>query len=400
MLRRMLRRAYGLVLVLFAGCENPPAVATSSTAASSGSGASIGSAAPPVSSLGPRVDMALFERARAVVKGCPWNDDTGFGECKPLDAVLAPKLAPPPAFATAELMLADGEPRLRRVGLSILNEALAASPAPLPPLSTSLALIKAAETEAVPALELRLAMAAASLPKSDELRAPLEKLLRSASTPKRATALVFLSKGEADPPWVKDILLESTKDKDPEIRIGATRGLFGRFVSHRSETCAALAAGLSDEDVRVRDAARFAIVGNIDVMIDDPKRGLIGGRASPFSKPCDEAEVAAAYARLDKDVREKKVSLEARALFHNGALLHMAWKGADPPDDKAGKRRDLAVKDLTAIAKDKKAPVLARLTAIRGLRLKIAGDTKQTLGELAKDADETVAKAASTPVGQ
>lgn len=389
----MMRRVSGFVLLLatLSACED------SSTAGASGAPAgSVSSSEPaPASSARSDVDVAFVARARAVATGCTWSDDSGFDDCKALDAVLAAKLATPQAFAAAEVMLADKQPAVRRVGLSLFSQTVAPSPSPAPPLSTALALIKAAESETVPALDLRMALSAASLPKSDELQKPLESFLQNASVAKRSTALVFLSGGQSDPPWVRAILLAALKDKEPEIRLAATRGLFGRFLSDRGETCKQLAEMLNDADVRVRDAARSALVGSIDVMLDDEKRGLIGGRAAPFSKSCDDDEVAAAYKSLEKDVREKKVSVDARALFHNGALLRGPWNTRDPISEKAKQHRDLAVKELTAIAKDKKAPRSARLTAIRGLRLKIAGDTKSVLTELSKDADEVVAKAAS-----
>lgn len=391
----MMRRATGFSLLLgfSISCGDPTATTLTSGAVSSPSGA----VATASGSASPQADLAFVERARAVATSCNWSDDQGFEDCKALDAVLAAKLSPPQAFAAAELLLADPKPAVRRVGLSLLNQTVAPSPSPAPPLGTALVLIKAAESETVPALDLRLAMAAASLPKSDDLQKPLEALLRNASVPKRATALVFFSKGDGDPPWVRSILLEAGKDKEPEIRLAATRGLFGRFLSQRGETCKLLVEALQDPEVRVRDAARSGLVGSIDVMLEDDKRGLIGGRAAPFSKSCDEDEVVAAYKSLEKDVRDKKVSTDARALFHNGALLRGPWNTREPITEKAKQRRDFAVKELTAIAKDKKAPRSARLTAIRGLRLKIAGDTKATLAALSKDADDVVAKAAAGP---
>ena len=378
----------GLGLVMLSACESgaPPS-----------SGSASGEATPPPSaSAASRLEDGVLLRARRIATECKWDDDKGFDVCAALDTLTAEKTEPAVRYAAAEKLLADPEPTARRVGLALISAA--SDPVTKMPLEVQLALVEAAKKEVVPALDLRLAIAVAQIEKkADELREPLEALVRTGPTDVRAVALMSIMRGAEDPPWVLALVTAALKDEDPRIRKAALSGFnAGRFQGHRSETCNLLREMLADPDVEVRSAARRSIMGNLDMMIDDPKRGLIGGRVWPNARQCDEPEVDAAYDSEAKDEREKHTSPEARALFHTGALLRGPFHG-DKLSEKSKARRDLSVRELTAIAKDTKAPQLARLHAIRGLRLKVAGDNDKLLGALAKDHDEVVAKAASAP---
>lgn len=107
-------------------------------------------------------------------------------------------------------------------------------------------------------------------------------------------------------------------------------------------------------------------------------------------KPCPrlvgrqaDSRLAEGYESFEKDERAGKLS-EAAARFHV-AVLDVAVLEANP--SRADYRKQLAVKALTAIARNEGVARPTRLTAISGLRREAAGDNSKVLEEIAKDKD-------------
>jgi hypothetical protein len=340
----------------------------------------------------------LTRYARVVAAECPWSDVKGIDDCAVNEAMMRELLMGPVWYEAGTALLADASPALRFIALSFVSQGSSQRPG-VPP-ETQLALAKAAEVETAPLLQLRLAIKTSSIDKKvDAMREPMERFVRKAPPHVRAVAMMNLTTGDKDPAWVEALVAEGLADKQPMVRRAALIGLTERRREGRGEeVCKQLREALGDEAVEVRRAARNAIFGERDSYVEDPERGRIYAHVwSALNERCKAADMDAAYASHDADAGDKLLSIEAIAEFHEMTLRRGRFEG-DSPTGKAKRRRDLAVKELTAIAKDGAAPQAARVDAVRGLRLKLAGDSQALLAELAKDSNEAVAKAASQPM--
>ena len=388
-------RSAWLLLPLAAwACEPSASTASSSASTAGASGAtaavslassgapSAADATPPPPSA--RLGEELAERARALATKCAWSDDSGFGEdCSPAEAFASEAEPKGPGTAAGDAavhLLRDADPRVRRMGLALWSKVAERARD-----EAKVALVELALGDETPALDLRLAYAAAVMPgKGDALRPAFERLVRTGPVAARVTVLLFMHAAEDDPPWLLALAEEALRDAEPAVRAAAVHGLGGRAGFAHEATCSTWVGALNDRAGEVRQRARLCIVGSIDIWHDDAKRGLIAGRASPHAKPCAEPDMKAAFDSADADRAKKLLGDEADAELWAAALRRKL------PEARATE----AQRALEALASDRRRSQRARVIATRALA-QHRDDHRELLATLARDPDPEVAKAAA-----